>query len=108
MSKERARRRAEREKEAAVMAAARASAAEKRERRAARSRTVTSRLPQRHSRQTGLLAQRRRRQTSITVAVVVALNLLVWVVAQSVAASAFVLCSTLLGAPVLHTVLFRR
>ncbi len=78
MSKERARRREAREHEAAIIRAARAREAEKRERRAARSRALTGWVPKRHSRQTGVLAERRRKQASITIALVVALNVLVF------------------------------
>jgi fatty acid desaturase len=108
MSKERARRRAAREREAAVVTAARAATAERRERQAARRRAVTARLPQRHSRPTGVLAVRRRRQVSATVAMLLALNVLVWVVFPDWPARAMVLIVSLLAAPVLHTMLFRR
>jgi hypothetical protein len=80
MSKERARRREAREKEAAIVAAARASTAERRERRQARTRAVRSRMPVRHSRQTGVLAQRRRRQNGATIAMLLVVNVLVWAI----------------------------
>ncbi len=108
MSKERARRREAREREAAIVRAARARAAEKRERRAARSRAVSGLVPMRHSRQTGLLAERRRRQTTSTVALLVGLNVLVWVFFADWSVQALVLAVSLLAAPVLHTLLFRR
>ena len=108
MSKERARRRAEREREAAVRAAARAAEAERAERRAERKRALTRWLPARHSRQTGILAERRRRQAGATVAVVLAINVLVWVFFDDWAARAMSAVVTLLTAPVLHTLLFRR
>jgi hypothetical protein len=108
MSKERAQRREAREREAAIVAAARASTAERRERRAARSRAVRSRLPVRHSREIGVLAARRRKQTGATVAMLLVLNVLVWVVFPEWPARAMVLIVSLLGAPVLHTMLFRR
>ena len=107
MSKERARRREAREREAAVRTAARAAETERRERHAARRRAVTSRLPRR-SRPTGVLAARRRRQTATTIALLVALNVLVFVVFPEWSVRAFVLCVSLLAAPVLHTLLFRR
>ena len=108
MSKERAQRREAREREAAIVAAARASTAERRERRAARSRAVRSRLPVRHSRQTGVLAARRRKQTGATVAMLLVLNVLVWVVFPEWAVRAMALIISLLAAPVLYTMLFRR
>jgi hypothetical protein len=108
MSKERARRREEREREAAIVRAARAREAEKKERRAARTRAVTGLVPKRHSRQTGVLAERRRRQLGVTVAILVALNVLLWVFVADWPTRAMVLCVSLLGAPVLYTMLFRR
>ncbi len=108
MSKERARKREAREHEAAIIRAARAREAEKRERRAARSRAMTGWVPKRHSRQTGVLAERRRKQTSITIALVVALNVLVFVFFDDWSVRAMTLAVSLLAAPVLHTMLFRR
>ena len=108
MSKERARRREEREREAAIVRAARAREAERRERRAARTRAVTGLVPKRHSRQTGVLAERRRRQAGVTIALVIALNVLVWVFFPGWPARAMALIVSLLAAPVLHTMLFRR
>jgi hypothetical protein len=108
MSKERRLRREQREREAAVLAAARAAEAERRERREARRAALTSRLPRRRPRPTGLLAERRRRQTASTVALLVALNVLVWVFVPEWSARALVLMVSLLAAPVLHTLLFRR
>jgi hypothetical protein len=108
VSKERARRREEREREAAIVRAARARQAEKRERRTARTRAVTGLVPKRHSRQTGVLAERRRRQLSLTLAVLIALNVLVWVFVPGWPTRTMVLCVSLLGAPVLHTMLFKR
>jgi hypothetical protein len=108
VSKERAQRRAEREREAAMRAAAQASAAERAERRAARRRALTRWLPARHSRQSGILAERRRRETGATVAMVLAFNVLVWVFFDDWAARAMVAVVSLLIAPVLHTMFFRR
>ena len=108
MSKERARRRAEREREAAVLAAARAAEVERRERRDARVRVVTSRLPKPPKRPSGLLAQRRRRQNGALLAAVLAFNVLAWVFfgEWEIRLAAFVV--SVLAAPVLHTMLFRR
>ena len=108
MSKERARRRAEREKEAAVVAAARAARAERRDRQRARQQVLSSRLPRRRPRPTGVLAERRRRQTATTVALVAAFDLLVLVNVDDRGLRAMVLTVSLLAVPVLHTMLFRR
>jgi hypothetical protein len=107
VSKERAQRRAEREREAAVMAAARAAEAERKERREARHRTLTGWLPKRR-RPTGILAERRRKQTGATIAMLLALNVLVWVFLQDWGISLAALVVSLLAAPVLYTMLFRR
>jgi hypothetical protein len=69
---------------------------------------VTGLVPKRHSRQTGALAERRRRQAGVTGAVVLALNVLVWVFVPDWATRTMVLCVSLLATPVLHTMLFRR
>ncbi|HEY0948853.1 hypothetical protein [Nocardioides sp.] len=108
MSKERAQRRAEREREAAALAAARAAELERRERRDARRRAITSRLPKPPKRPAGLLAQRRRRQNGALLAGLVALNVLVWIVfgEWDLRLAAFVV--SVLAAPVFHTMLFRR
>src|SRR3954462_81849 len=108
MSKDRARRREESEREAASVRGARARRAVKAERRTARPRALTGLVPKRHSRQTGALAERRRRQVGITIALVVALNVLVWVFVPGWPTRTMVLCVSLLAAPVLHTMLFRR
>ena len=114
MSKERARRRAAREHEAALRSAARAAEAERRERRSARARAVrratTGRLPRLTpvGRPTGTLARRRRVQTSLVLAVLVALNVLVWFVRPDWAARLAVLVVSVLAAPVLTTLLVPR
>ncbi len=108
MSKERRRRRAERERQAALLAAERTAEAERRARREARRRAIASLLPQRHSRQTGPLAERRRNQAGVTFAVLVALNLLVFALVPEWSWRALVFVVSLLAAPVLHTMLFRR
>jgi Flp pilus assembly protein TadB len=111
MSKERARRRAEREREAAVLAAARAAEAERRERREARRHALTGRLPRsaaRRGRPGGVLAQRRRRENGALLAALLAVNVLVWVVSGDWALRLAALVVSLLAAPVLHTMLFRR
>jgi hypothetical protein len=114
MSKERARRRAAREHEAALKAAARAAAAERRERRQSRRRAVqratTGRLPRLSpvGRPTGTLAHRRRVQTSLLLALLAAVNVLVWIVRPDWAARLGILVLTVLAAPVLSALLVRR
>lgn len=108
MSKERARRRTEREREAAVVAAARAAQAERRERREARVRVVTERLPRRRTRSGGPLAERRRKQLWATGALLLLLNVLVFAFSHDWAVRSLALAVSLLAAPVLHTLLFRR
>jgi hypothetical protein len=113
VSKERARRRAVREHEAAIKAAARAAEAERRERRAARARTLrrhtTDRLPRGAvGRQTGSLARRRRVETSLLLATLAFLNLVVWLVRPDWRARLAALVVTVLAAPVLHVVLLPR
>jgi hypothetical protein len=107
MSKERARRRAEREREQAIRAAARAAEHERRRRREARRRAVTGWIPRPHWRP-GLLAARRRREVAGTLGVLVALNVVLWIVRDDAAARVLGVMVSLLVAPVVHTMLFRR
>jgi hypothetical protein len=114
VSKERARRRAAREHETAIRAAARAAEAERRERRAARRRTLrrhtTQRLPRLTpvGRPTGALARRRRVQTSLLLALLIALNVVVWVVRPDWPTRLAALVVTVLVAPVLAAVFVPR
>jgi Flp pilus assembly protein TadB len=96
---ERARRRAERERVAAAAEAERRAAAERQARRAAR-RTALARVVPRSSGQTGTLAARRRQQTVLTVAAVVAVNALLWLGTGDWAARAFLLLLSLLVTPI--------
>jgi Flp pilus assembly protein TadB len=111
VSKERARRRSAREHEAAIRASARAAQAERRERRAARSQAVrratTGRLPRRTyvGRPTGTLARRRRTRTSALLALLLAVNVLVWVLSADWALRLAALVVSVLAAPVLATLL---
>ena len=107
MSRERARRRAEREREQAIRAAARAREDERRQRAAARRRSLTGWLPRRppHARRAGGPA---RRQVWVTVAVLLAVNVVVWVVVPAWSVRTVIAMVSLLAAPVLHTLLFRR
>jgi len=78
MSKERAQRRAERERESAIRTAARAAERERAERKLARRRTLTRWLPARTSRLSGVLAERRRNRLRLLVAALVLVQVVVW------------------------------
>jgi len=109
MSKERARRRAQREQEAAMRAAARAAEQERRERRAARKKAITRRLPKWGTgRQTGILARRRRSQKAFLFSLLFALNLLLWTVRDEWGIRFGALVVSILAAPVIYTLMFRR
>lgn len=114
MSKERAKRRTAREREAAIRSAARAAEEERRERREARKkalrRITTGQLPARMTtgRQTGVLARRRRTRTALLVAFLLAVNILVWVVRPDWPARLAALVVSILVAPLLAGLLFRR
>jgi Flp pilus assembly protein TadB len=107
VSRERAQRRAEREREQAIRAAARAREEERRQRLSARRRALTAWLPSPH-RAPGVLAARRRRQVWATVALLLVVNVVVWVVTPLWEVRAVIVMVSLLAAPVLHTLLFRR
>jgi len=107
VSRERAKRREEREREAAVKAAARAREAERRTRRAARRRALTGWVP-RPRLTPGTLAARRRKEVTVTVCILLALNLLVWLVRPDWQARVGALVVSILVAPVLHVMLVRR
>ncbi len=107
MSKERARRRAEREREQAIRTAARARADERLRRRSTRRRALLGWLPQPHW-QPGLLARRRRRQVATTIGLLVVGNALVWFASPAWEIRIVMAMVSLLAAPVLHTLLFRR
>ncbi|HET6563132.1 MAG TPA: hypothetical protein VFG72_14760 [Marmoricola sp.] len=113
MSKERARRRELREHEAGLKAAARAAEQERRERQAARSRALRARTTDRlrvrpAGRQSGVLAQRRRRQDAALVAVLLFLNVLVWIARPDWESRLGALVVTVLAFPVLRLLLFSR
>jgi Flp pilus assembly protein TadB len=107
MSKERARRRAEREREQAIKAAARAAEQERRRRREARRRAATGWVPRPHWRP-GVLAARRRREVAATIGILVVLNVVLWVVRDDAAARVLGIMVSLLVAPVVHVMLFGR
>jgi len=108
VSKERQKKRAEREAAVAAAAQVRAAAAEKQARRDARKEKLTGWLPKPPARQTGLLAEKRRRQAGATFAVLVAFNLLVFAFTQDFYVTSFTLVASLLGAPIIHMMLFRK
>ena len=110
MSKERAQRRAEREAAATEAAEQRAVEAQREARRRARTERVTGLLPRTSSsgRQTGLLAERKRREVLATVALLVVVNLLVFAVARDNGLTALLLVASVLGAPIVHMMIFRR
>jgi Flp pilus assembly protein TadB len=108
VSKERARRRAEREREQALKAAARAAEAERRERRETRRRALTAKLPRFSKGQSGALAQRHRNQLNVTICLLTALNVVVWIAFSDWATRTLVLVVSILVAPVVHMMLFRR
>jgi Flp pilus assembly protein TadB len=108
VSKERARRRAEREREAAILAAARAADAERKERRDARKRALTSRLPRQRRGPSGVIAERRRRQTSLLIVAVVVVNVLVWLASGDWAVRFFAVLLTLLIAPVVQILMTKN
>ena len=108
MSKERQKRRAEREAAVAAAAAQRAAAADKQARRDARKEKLTGWVPRPAARPTGLLAEKRRRQAGGTFAVLVAVNLLVFAFTQDFYVTGLTLVASLLGAPILHMMLFGK
>jgi hypothetical protein len=101
VSKERARRRAERERVAAARQAARAREAERRARSRARREALTRWLPTSRL-LPGEFAARRRRELAATVAILLALNLLVWIVRPDWESRLAAAAVSLLVAPVLH------
>ncbi|SEG83557.1 hypothetical protein SAMN05444920_105222 [Nonomuraea solani] len=107
MSKERARRRAEREAERAR--AIRAN--EERQARTARRRALLARLvprPVRFYRQGGLLARRHRAQNAVVALAFLLVQVLVWLMWGSFPLSFAVLVFSLLLAPVVVTLAFDR
>jgi hypothetical protein len=101
MSKERAQRRAERERAAAVRAEAQARDKERRARSKARRDALTRWLPKSRL-LPGEFAARRRREAAATIAILVALNLLVWVIRPDWESRLAAAAVSLLVAPVVH------
>lgn len=107
MSKERARRRAEREREAARKAAARQKEAEHRARVQARKRALTGWIP-RINRTPGVLAARRRTEMLGAVGLLLLLNLLVWLLRPDWAARLGALVISLVVFPVVLLAVQKR
>jgi Flp pilus assembly protein TadB len=107
VSKERARRRAERQHEAAMKAAARQRETERRARAQARRRALTGWIPQARF-QPGLLAARRRAELAATFGLLFLLNLLVWLLRPDWAARLGALVVSAVVFPVVRLVMQRR
>ena len=106
MSKERAQRRAEREREAAIKAAARAREEERLQRAAARRQRLTGWVPR--ARFTpGILARKRRVNLAATIGILAFLNVILWIARDDWAARFGGILVSILAAPVLYTMLFR-
>ena len=108
MSKERQKKRAEREAAVAAAAARRAAASEKLARRAALKERLTGWVPRPATRPAGLLAEKRRRQAGATFAVLVAFNLLVFAFTRDFYITGFTVVASVLGAPIVHMMLFKK
>jgi len=108
MSKERQKRRAEREAAAAVVAQKRAAEAERRARKDARREKLVGWVPKPAARPGGVLAEKRRRQVGFTFAVLVAFNLLVFAFTRDWYVTGFTLVASVLGAPIIHMILTRK
>lgn len=107
MSKERARRRAEREQEAALKAAARQRDLERRARSRSRRQSLTGWFP-RPRLQPGVLAARRRTELMATFGLLFLLNLLVWLVRPDWAARLGALVVSAVVFPVVRLAMQRR
>jgi Flp pilus assembly protein TadB len=110
MSKERARRRAEREAETALLAAARAEREAGAARRRERRRRLKALLPRpvRHARQSGIRARRRRTQNAGVLVLFLAVQAAAWLFFPSWTARFAVLALSVLFLPVFVTLAFDR
>jgi hypothetical protein len=108
VSKERQKRRAEREAAAAVLAERRAAEAERLARKGARRERLARWVPKSGARPGGVLAEKRRRQAGFTFAVLVAFNLLVFAFTRDWYVTGLTLVASLLGAPTVHMILTRK
>jgi hypothetical protein len=107
MSKERARRRAEREREAALKATARQREQGRRARARARKQALTGWIPRPHV-TPGVLAARRRTELMATLGLLFLVNLLVWLVRPDWAARVGALVVSLVVFPVVRLMVSRR
>ena len=107
MSKERARRRAERDREAAAKDAARRKEALRRARARARRRALTGWIPRPHL-TPGVVAARRRAELTATVGILFLLNLVVWLVRPDWAARLGAFVVSLVVFPVLRLAVQKR
>jgi len=107
VSKERAQRRAERERVAAAEAAARRKKGDRRARAQARRRALTGWVP-RPRRAPGVLAARRRHELMAAVSLLLLLNLLVWLVRADWAARLGALVVSVVVFPVVLLAVQRR
>ena len=97
----------EREREAAIKAAARAADEERRARSAARRRRLGQWVPRQRGR-TGTLADRRRTELTVLFLLLFTLNLMIWLAGFGWGVRALALIVSVLGAPVVFLMLFRR
>ncbi len=111
----RAKARAEKERLSALTAAKRARVSARQMRRRALWKRSTGWIPpsllarlRGHNRQGGALAVRRRKQRSATVGMLLVLNVVVWVIVPEWSGRAMAAVASVLVAPVLYTMLFRR
>ncbi|SDK45741.1 hypothetical protein SAMN05428985_10463 [Nocardioides sp. YR527] len=104
----RAKARAERERLAAEAAEQRAARAARSAERRARRERLARWVPARRSRPVSALAERRRRNVRILIVVLLLLNALVYLVTEDVGTVVFAAIASVLVAPVVYTLLFRR
>jgi Flp pilus assembly protein TadB len=107
MTKERALRRAERERAAAARAEQRVAQAAREARRRARRQALVRWLPRRRP-ATGVLAQRRQVQNRAVYGIALVVQVLGWLAFGSVRASVLVLVLTAFALPVVFTLAFDR
>jgi hypothetical protein len=108
VSKERQRRRAEREAAASALAERRRAEADRQARKDARRERLVGWVPRPAARPTGLLAEKRARQLRGTVAVLIAVNLLVFAFTRDWRLTGLTLVASVLAAPVVHLILTRK
>ncbi|MGH3352630.1 MAG: hypothetical protein ACRDPS_18330 [Nocardioides sp.] len=104
----RAKARAERERLAAAAAEERAGRQARSAERQARRQRLTGWIPARRPRANSALAERRRRNVRILVVVLLLLNALVYLITEDVGTVVFAGVASVLVAPVVYTLLFRR